>query len=271
MRLGLVVEGSHLYHKRTQVDLLEQLWSKEIPRAVGCATPAKVFGISKGSLAAMTLKKTALRRTTAIAEPLDAVLERVRVTHNIDCFVVVWDLVPPWDKQAQMCRWTETLGFYEGLSLSDTLDARFRDFAAARFNEMRQRVAPSAREQVPKLVRGGVLAVCVEPLFESVFMDERAMKGSLGIARKHAKGWPAGWDSGNANASEVIGAAVDAGRDAKPPSLVFRRIRQGYETLKTEWGIHFIQSRAFDNSLRRHPLGKRLAEIRIPHKIPHKR
>ncbi len=87
MRLGLVVEGSHLYHKRTQLDLLEQLWSKEIPRVIGCVAPTKVFGINKGSLAAMTLKNTPLRRTTAIAEPLDAILERVRLAHDIDCFV----------------------------------------------------------------------------------------------------------------------------------------------------------------------------------------
>jgi hypothetical protein len=262
MRLGLVVEGSHLYHKRTQADLLEQLWSKEIPRVIGCVTPTKVFGITKGSLAAMRLKKVKFRRTTATREPLDAILERERLAHNIDCFVVVWDLVPPWDKQAQLCRWNETLGLYEGLSLSETLDERFRSFAAARFTEMSQRAQPGARTHAPKLVRGAVLGVCVDPLFESVFMDERAMKKALGISGKRARGWPPGWDDGNATASEIIGAAVDAGRDIMPPGPIFRKIRQGYETLKTECGIHFVQSGAFDNTLRRHPLGTRLAEIR---------
>ncbi len=164
---------------------------------------------------------------------------------------------------AEMCRWTETLGFYEGLSLSDTLDARFRNFAVSRFNEMRQRVQPSVRQQAPRLIRGAVLAICVDPLFESVFMDEGEMKQSLGIKGRRAKGRPSGWDCENTGASEVIGAAVDVGRDTKPPSPVFRKIRQGYETLKTEWGIHFLESRAFDNSLRRHPLGRRLGEIQI--------
>jgi hypothetical protein len=261
VRLGLVVEGSHLYHKRTQADLLEQLWSKEINRVARSAKPVRVFGISKGSLAAMKLKQTNLRRTTAIAEPLDAVLERLRQSHNIDCFVVVWDLVPPWDKQVEMCRWTETLAFYEGLALSETLDRTFRDFAAGRFGEMSRRATPKARRNTPRLVRGAVLAICVEPLFESIFMDERAMKVSLGVIGKRTRGWPGGWEQRNPNASDVIGAAVDVARDTKPAPQVFRRIPQGYETQKTEWGIYFLQSRAFDESLRRHPLSVRLAEI----------
>ena len=209
----------------------------------------------------MRLKKVKFKRTTSIAEPLDAVLERIRLTHQIDCFIVAWDLVPPWDKSARMCRWDETLTLFEGLSLSDKLDSPFRDFAAARFHEMSHRIRPSARSKVPKPVDGGVLAVCVDPLFESIFMDERAMKQALGVGGKRITGWPIGWDRDNVDASEVIGTAVDAAREAVPSAKVFRRIHQGYETLKTEWGIHFIQSGAFDVSIKRHPLGKRLAEI----------
>jgi hypothetical protein len=251
-----------VYHNRTNVDLLEHLWSQEIPRAVGCLTPAKVFGISKGSLAAMRLKSVHLKRTTAISEPLDLVLERLRRAHNIDCFVVAWDLVPPWDKEAPVCRWNETLGLYEGLSTSNALDERFRDFATTRLREMRRRGRPDARSVVPQLVPGSVVAVCMEPLFESVFMDERAMRRCLGIVGRRTKGWPSGWERENVRASEVIEAAVDAARHTVPLPPVFRRIRQGYETLKTEWGIYFVQSRAFHRSLVHHPLGRRLAEIR---------
>ncbi len=263
MRLGLVVEGSHLYHSRTHADLLEQLWGREIPRAVGCYTPSKVFGVTKGNLASMNLKKVKLTRTTSIAEPLDAILERHRKEYKIDCFVVVWDLVPPWDTQAKMCRWSETLAFYEGLSLSATLDGRFRDFATDRFDEMRRRARPGLRTGLPRLVQGAVLAVCVDPIFESVFMDELAVRRSLGIRGKRTRGWPRRWRVENVNASDLIGAAVDIARDTNPRLPVFRRIPQGYETQKTEWGIHFVQSREFDVSLRSHPLGIRLAEIRI--------
>jgi len=255
-----------VYHTRTREDLLERLWGREIQRVVGFEPPAKVFGISKGSLAAMKLQHTPLRKTTSIAEPLDAVLERLRKEHSIECFVVSWDLIPPWDKEAKVCRWNETIGLYEGLSLSRTLDSRFREFATIRFNEMRQRARPSSRQSAPQLLSGGVFAVCAEPLFESVFMNEREMKRSLGISGKRIRGWPSGWDRANVRASEVIGAAVDAAREAAPSSPVFRRIRQGYETLKTEWGIHFVGSGAFDQSLRRHPLGQRLAEVVIPRK-----
>lgn len=262
MRIGLVIEGSHLYHRRTRVDLLEQLWAEEIPRAVGCPRWTKIFGISKGSIAAMRLRQTKLKRTTSIAEPLDQLLERLRQGHRIDCFVVAWDLVPPWDKQAPVCRWEETLGLYEGLSLSNALERPFRDFAAKRFKEMRRREFPGARPSVPQIEAGSVLAVCMEPLFESVFMDERAMRRSLGIVGKRTRGWPTGWDTKNVRASDVIEAAVDAARGSSPLPQVCRRIRQGYETLKTEWGIHFVKSGAFDGALADHPFGKRLAEIR---------
>jgi hypothetical protein len=252
-----------VYHTRTREDLLERLWGREMQRVIGFPPPTKVFGISKGSLAAMKLQQTQLTKTTSIAEPLDAVLERLRKEHSIECFVVTWDLVPPWDKEAKVCRWNETLGLYEGLSLSRTLDRRFREFAANRFREMRRRVRPSSRATVPQLVNGGVFPVCVDPLFESVFMNERDMKRSLGVSGRRMRGWPSGWDGANVRASEVIGTAVDAARDAAPRNPVFRRIRQGYETLKTEWGIHFVESGAFDQSLRQHPLGQRLAEVAI--------
>ncbi len=214
----------------------------------------------------MQLKSIKLRRTTAIAEPLDALLERLRSAHRIDCFVVAWDLIPPWDREAAMCRWTETLALYEGLSVSDSLDQRFRDFAANRFAEMSRRSRPSARPSPAELMVGSVVAVCMEPLFESAFMDERAMRKSLGVLGRRMKGWPSsGWERNNARASEIIGAAVDAARGAAPTAPLFRKIRQGYETLKTEWGIHFIESRAFD--IKHHPFGKRLAEIRKPRKL----
>jgi hypothetical protein len=222
-----------------------------------------VFGINKGSVAAMKLKNTALKRTTSIAEPLDCILERHRKRHMIDCYVIVWDLVPPWDREAETCRWNETLGLFEGLSLSESLDDSFRTYAAARFEEMSNRNSPGERRTIPGLIPGAVLAACVEPLFESIFMNERAMKRCLGVRGTRAKGWPTGWETWNTNASGVVASAVDAARDAAPTNPLFRRIRQGYETLKSEWGIHFLQTGFFNEGLRSHPLGRRLAEFRI--------
>lgn len=261
MRVGFVVEGSHVYNSRTKVDLLQRLWRVELPRAIGCGTPDHVFGMSKGSVSAMRLQKMPLKPTTSIAEPLDEILERHRLTHGIDCFVIVWDLLPPWDKAAPLCRWNETLSLYEGLSLSSHLDATFRKYAADRFQEMSQRKRPNFRPRVPKAIQGSVLAVCVEPLFESVFMDELAMRKCLGVRGIRTQGWPSGWSRGNARASRVVAEAIDAARDAAPTKPVFRRIRQGYETLKTEWAIHLFQSRLFDNELKGHPLGTRLNEV----------
>src|SRR5262249_28069318 len=145
----------------------------------------------------------------------------------------------------------------------EELDIRFREFAERRFNEMRNRPEPRARPSLPELRPGGVIAVCIEPVFESIFMDERAMRKALGLHGTRTKGWPSGWSVQNVHANDVVGAAVDAARDAGTGNALFRRIRQGYETQKTEWGIHFLQSGAFTAAIKCHPLGKRLAEIRV--------
>lgn len=261
MRLAYVVEGSQVFDHRGR-ELLNVLWREEIAAKVGHLSPQIVLGINKGSIASMRLAQTALKRTTSIAEPLDLILERFRVNHNIDCFVVVWDLLPPWDRDAGLCRWTETLGFYEGLSLSGSLDGAFRECAGRRYLEMRGRQEPGLRGSIPRLERGAIIAVCVEPLFESVFMDQGAMKACLGLRNIRVKGWPRGWSQDNRNACGVIADAVDAARETRPRDAVYRKIRDGYETLKTEWGIHFLKSGCFDQTLGAHQLGRRLGELR---------
>ena len=218
MRLGLVVEGSQVFHARTKHDLLTELWRTHLSRAIGYVQPDRVFGINKGSIAAMQLKDIKFRRTTSIAEPLDQILERHRKMHNIECFLVAWDLIPPWDRQAKVCRWDETKAFYEGLSRSDVLDPRFRAFASNRFAELHARTNPRQRSGPPRLEPGGVLAVCMDPIFESGFMSEKAMKKCLGVVGRRMPGWPTGWDSRNINAEKVVEAAVDAAREAFPNS-----------------------------------------------------
>jgi hypothetical protein len=261
IRLAYVVEGSHVYHNRTGADLLVQLWRDEIPRAIGCPCPDAVFGINKGSVAALRLRQMKFKRTTSIAEPLDDILERHRKTAGIDCFVVIWDLVPPWDKQLAPCRWNETLALYEGLSLSKSLAQPFRQYAERRFAEMTQRTQANARARVPRLARGTILPVCVKPLFESVFIDEDAMRRCLGVRSRRVRDWPARWQPEDPKASDVIASAVDAAGRSGPNRALFNRIGFDYETRKTEWGIHFLHSGLFDETLRAHSFGKRLGEL----------
>jgi hypothetical protein len=262
MRLALVVEGSQVFHARTQHDLLAELWQTAIPGAIGCVQPDCVFGINKGSIAAMRLKDTKLRRTTSISEPLDQILERHRRVHRIDCFLVVWDLIPPWDRQAKACRWDETKAFYEGLSLSAVLDAQFCTFAKKRFAELRARAHAGQRLTPPRLAPAAVFAVCMDPIFESGFMNEKAMKKCLGVSGRRTAGWPTGWDPKNVNAEKVVEAAVDAARESFPNSPLCRKIRDGYAVLKTEWGLYFAKSSLFDQTLRTSGYGHRLAELK---------
>ena len=256
-----MVEGSLVCNPRTHADLLNQLWRVEIPRAIGCVKPDYVFGISKASVAAMKLRQMPFQRTTSIAEPLDALLERRRRQYNVDCFVVVWDLLPPWDKDIRVCRWNETLALYEGLSLSSELASSFREFAARRFDEMRKRSPHHRRDKQTVVESSSVIAVCMEPLFEVGFMDERAMKQCLGIVGRHARGWPGNWRRDNRNADHVVEDAIHVVRQEFPHLELFRKLRQDYDQGKTEWGIHFANSRSFDRSLRTTQFGHRLAEM----------
>ena len=243
------------------MDLLEILWKTAISESFGGVIPNKVFGISKGNIAAMRLRESPLRRTTSIAEPLDALLERHRRENNIDCFVVAWDLVPPWDKEASICRWNEVLAFYEGLAISTSLDQQFKDCARQRFQEMDARDRPNARLAPPILERGSIIAACADPIFESIFMNERAMRKCLGVSGVRVKGWPSGWHKDNRNAPHVVEAAVAAARKVSS-AKVFKQIGQDYETLKTEWGIHFFQSSQFARHIVNHPFARRFREIR---------
>jgi hypothetical protein len=261
LRVGLIVEGSHSSHQRTGIDLLKQLWGVELARAIGFEAPAFVFGFNKGNIASMQLPEGALRRTTSMKEPLDAMIERLRRAFQIECFLVVFDLSPPWDKQHRDCRWKETLAFYQGLSLSQHLDIRFQEKAAQRFLEMSQRTIPSQRICVPKLEVGSIIAVCMEPLFESGLLDEKAMRKCLKLEKKRTVGWPNNWDPNNNQAGEVIAKAVDIARKVGFKNKELKRFRNGYNILKTEWGIFFVKSKLFDQALKGSGFGKRLLEI----------
>jgi hypothetical protein len=93
-------------------------------------------------------------------------------------------------------------------------------------------------------------------------MNEKAMKTCLGVIGRRTVGWPSGWDPQNTKAEKVIEAAVDAARVSFPHAPVFRKVRDGYAVLKTEWGIHFAKSGLFDHTLRTSGYGRRLAELR---------
>lgn len=270
MRTALVVEGSHQPHRRTNEDLLRKLWAHVVPEALGCFQPGLVFGINKGCVAAMQLRDVNLKRTTSSAEQLDYVLERLRRVHDIDCFVVAWDLLPPWDKTVAACRWQETLAFYEGLSLSEALHEPFRESSRLRFSELSQRSEPSQRPGVPSLEPGAVIAVCMDPVFEACLLDERAMRKSLEILNKRVPFWPGQWASSASVADKLVGKAIHAAREVSrsakrtQPALkkLFNRLPGPYEISKTEWGIYLLESGNFDETLKSSGFGKRLVELK---------
>lgn len=261
MRYAIIVEGTqNVCHPRTKLDLFKDLWQVRIPCVFGLPEPAFVLGINKGSIAAMRLRESRLRRTTSIAEPLDVLVERCRQSNGIDSFLVLWDLLPPWDREAGICRWNETLAFYEGLSLSKVLPQLFRDAAKAKLIDLKKR-SPAGRHFPPRLCHGGILAICMDPIFESCLMDEKSMRRCLGVDNRRTPHWPADWNPKNRNAERVISDAIDVARAVNPNAKVFRRVRGRYEIQKTEWGLYFIQSGMFNSSLRKCQFGQRLCSI----------
>ncbi|MFN7920323.1 MAG: hypothetical protein U0Q16_09510 [Bryobacteraceae bacterium] len=211
----------------------------------------------------MRLKSSKLKKTTSIAEPLDSVLERHRRSQGLDCFIIVWDLVPPWDPDARPCRWQETLLLFEGLAGSECLERRFRDFAEQRLAELRARPNPGNRRAAPVLTAGAIVAACIEPVFESIFMNEQAMRKSLNVAGSKVRDWPSSslWDPLAPRAADTVAQAVDAARATKSARKLFKRLRSDYTTGKTTWGIHFLKSGFFDSFIGKHPFGRRLSEI----------
>jgi len=76
-------------------------------------------------------------------------------------------------------------------------------------------------------IQGLVVAVCLDPEFEALFLVPELLKGALGGGRNRIKGWPTNWD---ARPKDVVGAAVSAMLEHRPKPAELRAMRRQYDS-----------------------------------------
>lgn len=261
LRIALFVEGSEVLTPR-QGNSFQSLWVTDIVNALQLRRPHAVYPISKKHLVAMDPSQP---KMSGASEALDQFMARMLIMSPFDAAVVVWDLLPPWDRTAEVCRWEETLSLYRGLANSTALPGEWRDRANERLSELTRRSSPSARTVPPVIGRNVVGAVCMEPVFEAlVINDESLVREALETKGKQVKDWPV-WDFQENPHDKVLGKALTAVSRLRPAPGITKRIPPSIRTHKTEWGAHlvrFLASRGRGQEvLRNHPIGQRLREV----------
>ncbi|WP_428263126.1 hypothetical protein [Haliangium sp.] len=204
-------------------------------------------------------------------EGLDQLIMRVCQREPFDAAVVAWDLVPAWNPEEDFCRWQETLDFYRLLSESECLPEVWKQQACKRFEGLNRRPRPSARRRPPRLAKGMILALCMEPMFEALLAgDEAAVKRALGV-RGAPKGWPRiRWNDDHERRPDarLIGPAVQAACALRPRPKALAGVRGSWHTNKDGWGEFLLRRLLADDDARPavldHPLCRRLAELGVP-------
>src|SRR3989442_108223 len=103
-RIVLFVEGSSAPARRGR-DPLATIWQDLLVNFLGLLSFERVVPISKTNLVAMNPDTPRSGR----AVPLDELIARELEREAFEVAVVAWDLVPAWNPESELCRWTETL------------------------------------------------------------------------------------------------------------------------------------------------------------------
>lgn len=263
LRVALFVEGGErpLPPRQTR-SALELMWNEHLPGALGLRAFSSVIPISKKHLVAMDPANPAM---SGAGEALDALMVRTMNRSPFDAAVVAWDLVPAWNTEAGYCRWQETLDLYCHLSRREILPAPWRQQAGSRLQELQGRPVPSARLRPAKLERHQVLPLCMDPVFESLLLqDEAAVKRALGLKGKVPR-WPDSWgDRSEKRPDEkLLAPAVFAAQSTKPMPAIISGVRGSLRTNKDGWGEFLLRRLLAEDKdhVVGHPIARRLAEI----------
>lgn len=262
LKVALFVEGSLGEQDRSGRPWLDILWRDRLVSTLGLKPFVRVIPFHKGQLTTLD-RKDGLRRSPAMNVGLDELI-RIEVTRApFDAGIVAFDLLPPWDTNALVCRWEETLRFYRSMKNSTRLPEEFRTRASERLAELEARTAPSERRAPPRLSKGSLLAVCMDPEFESLFEDEIAVRKVLGVGRKLPKGWPTTWGGEGIALKTLLSHAINAARSIDPTPQVLRQIRGSFIDRPHEWAAYFAGSGEgkMAETISRHPTSQRLQEL----------
>lgn len=198
-------------------------------------------------------------------EGLDQYMARMLDRAPFDAAVIAWDLRPAWNASTECCRWQETLDLYRLIAEREELAAPWRAKASARWKELRTRARPSARRVSPTLAEHEILALCMDPMFETLLcVDELALKRALGLDGQRIRDWPSNWKAQTPQPDRnLLEPAVTAARSEKTAAT--RVVRGGWQTSKNEWGEYLLRTLLADErsagKVRTHALCARLQEL----------
>lgn len=265
MRVALFVEGSEAPPQRRGKPALERIWADDLGKALKLHPFALIVPISKKHLVAMDPEKP---KMSGSSEGLDQLMMRRLAMTEFEAAIVAWDLVPAWNPEGVFCRWQETLDLYRLLAESKSLPKMWVDQAARRHQELSSRPSAKDRKAPPRLEAGMVLAVCMEPMFETLIVqDEGAVCRVLGIKKRPAH-WPRqGWANMHENHPDtrVLAPAITAASRIRPKLQAVKQVRGDMRTNKDGWGEYLLRGLLEDTKARasvlEHPLARRLAEV----------
>ncbi len=260
----LFVEGELTPHPRGP-DFLRTIWQQHLVESLGLIHIERIVPINKKNLVAMDKAMLNMVSGTGIV-PLDELIARELRREEFDVAVVAWDLQPRWDPSAEACRWEEVLNLYRGLAESKApLDRPWRRWASDRFNELSRRNKEQSNPNPPSLETGAVLAVCMEPMFESLLIVcEQTIRRALGVKDRGRVKWPT-WNEHPQRPEYLLGLAIKAARDVDPKPRAIKLVRGDMKTAKHEWGEYFLRNMIQDprclEKVRRHRTAARLVEL----------
>ena len=264
LRIAFFAEGS-VWPAARHGDPFVRLWQKTIPALFGLMAPTRVVPISKKHLVAMDPE---LPPMSGAGEPLDALMARELGREEFDTAFVLWDLVPAWDEHTSACRWEDTLALYEGLAASQDLPSVWRRNAGARLRELRRRGEPALRTCVPAPAPATTLAVCMEPVFEGLLVqNEDPVRRALDVRGRQVPGWPSPWSTAGVTRPDLrlLQPAIKAARKLRPVPRVLRQVWGDMRTAKHDWDARILKALMADARGRdlvlAHPLAKRLREM----------
>lgn len=271
LRIALFVEGSSSPPQVRGKPALNRIWNDDLASELNLHPFDSIIPISKKHLVAMDPRSP---RMSGSEEPLDYLMARkLEIAARLnqapfDVAVVAWDLVPAWNPEGEYCRWTETLDMYRFLADSQVLPDVWKNHARRKWQELAARHQPSDRVRLPPLEQGMVLAVCMEPMFESLLVqDEGAVKRALHVSET-PRGWPRqGWGDPCERHpdAKILGPVIAAIKGVQPKLRCVRQIRGDVRTNKDGWGEYILRQLFLDTEARthilRHPLPVRLVEL----------
>ena len=244
LRIALFVEGATTPLPVRGVRPLAQIWNEHLCGALGIRAFHLIEPISKKHLVAMDPTQP---KMSGASESLDELIARKLKTIKFDAVVVAWDLVPAWNPADKFCRWQETLDLYRFLANSPSVDLPdiWKQRASDRFNELQSRTTAASRNRLPQLKPGVVLALCMEPMFETALVqDEQALRGVLGL-KQLPKDWPIAAWSGASNEpcpdTKILVPTINAVRNVRPRLKCVKQVPGDFRTNKDGWGEYLLK------------------------------